>query len=590
MARNICWLHISDLHSRGPKTGWDSERVIESLQQDLSILFDDHGVQPHLVFFTGDAVFGHIGKAPGSRSKQFQEAEKVFEAIRNVYNPSIPKERFFLVPGNHDVNRERVTPDQNKWLDDQNDIQAINEFVESGTLQWERQMERLRDYRKFLQRNEYTHLLTNKDSLIYGIVANIEGMRIGIAGLNSAWSCGRDRERGKLWLGVHRQVESVISSLVESEIRIALIHHPTNWLVEHEVISASQILQRDFDFVLNGHDHTEWVEPLADGHTRIATAAFYDRSDVNNGYNVVEVDLDASNAKVWLRKYDPVGGGWVPRVIKGKTNDGGIWELKSIRSKQRPPSATSIVPQPINPPLIIRENLGEDKNPNREKSDREKLLECMPQLIALVGDMADFLRSEALSGASGPKIANALSLTALHRIQRAFQDYSHGSICCLKIAVSEDLLRCYYPPQTLSHERAFDHVSIEESYSGLALQNNEHIIIPDLSVEQNRIQSPELLASLQKSNVRGLAVWPINIRMPVASTAMDRSKPIADRSKPIAVFKVDFPVVNGLVNNQPTRWLLDFTSKCFALAFQQGLAASTLSFEEFFNMESADEK
>ncbi len=37
--------------------------------------------------------------------EQYEDAAKFFDNIRASFSPEIPKERVFIVPGNHDVNR-----------------------------------------------------------------------------------------------------------------------------------------------------------------------------------------------------------------------------------------------------------------------------------------------------------------------------------------------------------------------------------------------------------------------------------------------------------------------------------------------------
>ena len=42
----------------------------------------------------------------------------------------------------------------------------------------------------------------------------------------------------------------------------------------------------------------------------IAAGACYERSDKENGYNFVRLDLATRQGKVWLRQYENIGGGW----------------------------------------------------------------------------------------------------------------------------------------------------------------------------------------------------------------------------------------------------------------------------------------
>ena len=333
MGRTIAWLHISDLHAGKPRRGWDMCRVTETLVTDLKRMADDHGLRPDFIFFTGDAAFGQIDSGPNETlANQFALAQEFFESVRGAFSPKVLRSRFFLVPGNHDVNRKVVTPDQIEWLDRQEDPYKICDILEKGDMHWRRYMERLKNYRAFLENNGYLHLLKDPDHLIYAVIREVEGVKVGIGGFNSVWSCCRDSkiEKAKLWMGSRWQLAEISSSLRAADFSIALFHHPANWLVGPEDAELWRALERDFKFILHGHEHTEWVTTGFDGWTRIAAGACYERSDKENGYNFVRLDLERGAGEVWLREYDRRGGGWVSGRIYGKTDDRGVWPLDHL--------------------------------------------------------------------------------------------------------------------------------------------------------------------------------------------------------------------------------------------------------------------
>ncbi len=225
--KTLTWLHLSDLHICKIRTGWDSARVLKTLLRDLKQMEKEYGLHPDLFFFTGDVAFGQIGSKPGETiSDQFKEAHTFFEGIRTAFTPHIPKENVFLVPGNHDVNREEILSSQTSWLDQQRNLDDIIRMCQTNNREWRSCMERLADYRRFLSENGYDHLLTDPNRLIYAHQHTVEGVRVGIYGLNSAWSCGREGERGKLWVAGKWQIGHLKSQIDEADLHIALIHHP----------------------------------------------------------------------------------------------------------------------------------------------------------------------------------------------------------------------------------------------------------------------------------------------------------------------------------------------------------------------------
>ena len=70
MSQHLTWLHLSDLHACDPNTGWDAKRVTDTLLADLKRMQKDHGLRPDLIFFTGDAAFGHLGNERGGAHRK----------------------------------------------------------------------------------------------------------------------------------------------------------------------------------------------------------------------------------------------------------------------------------------------------------------------------------------------------------------------------------------------------------------------------------------------------------------------------------------------------------------------------------------
>ena len=329
--RSIVWLHLSDLHNCKEKTGWDAHRVLRPLIKDLKKMEEDHGLIPQVMFFTGDAAFGNIGNVPESTlTEQFDGVHEVLEAVRTAFSTAVPKENIFIVPGNHDVDREEVTPDQTSWLAAQTQAKTVNDLIQKGDRQWQRFVDRLAAYRDFLVRHKYSHLLSDPKRLIYSETRDLHGLKLGIAGFNSAWACGGDGEKGKLWFGGDWQSGELLGKLSKADFLLALIHHPFGWFVEQEDTPLRILFEREFAFHLHGHEHLGWVDAKVDGHVRLAAAACYDSSHMDNGYNFVRLNLDTGEGEVWLRKYDAQGGGWVPRAVAGKTSNDGLWRLGKL--------------------------------------------------------------------------------------------------------------------------------------------------------------------------------------------------------------------------------------------------------------------
>jgi NACHT domain-containing protein/calcineurin-like phosphoesterase family protein len=320
--------------------------VRETLVADLRRL----PYRPDLVFFTGDAAFGHLGDGPGeSIAEQFEEAARFLDAVRQAFTPEIPRRDLYLVPGNHDVDRRKVSKVYSQWLEVQNDLASVRQLIQDAGEDWKMILRRLAPYQTFLAESGLDHLLADRDRAIWAEVRTINGLRVGLAGFNSAWSCGRDKEKGRLWAAGDWQRGTLREKIKGADFSIALVHHPPDWLVEHES-GFRRTLRQDFKFLLHGHEHQDWVTVEDDGFTTISAAACYDRSDRENGYNLVRLDPESGSGQIWLRQYSK-GGGWVARPIYGQAGADGIrtidpWPRRRAASPQaifapRPPAPTA---------------------------------------------------------------------------------------------------------------------------------------------------------------------------------------------------------------------------------------------------------
>lgn len=332
MTETVTWLHISDTHFCIDKHNWDSEEVFDCFFEDLERMRDEYQLYPDLIFFTGDVAYGHVENAGGLTLKsQYEEAKNLLKRILDIF-PHIPTENIFIVPGNHDVNRNLISKSQTEWLESirvnkqKDGSRIINELVKSKDLEWKRYMDRLDDFKGFLQESCYQHLLQDPDRLIYSIIRKVKGFEVGIAGLNSAWSSTGNEEKANLWLGSY-QISDARNKLKKCKLSIVISHHPPNWLTDFEDITISRKIESTFNFYLHGHEHKEWVTPI-ENHYRIASGALYNGFGQKHGYNFVRLFPSENKGEVFFRTYN--NGTWVPNIIGGKTNNEGIYTLKNL--------------------------------------------------------------------------------------------------------------------------------------------------------------------------------------------------------------------------------------------------------------------
>jgi predicted phosphodiesterase len=337
---SIVWLHLSDWHQRGPE--FDRSVVRDALIKDLNRRreLSDALESIDFVVFSGDLVFSGKSYEFDAASREF--LAPVLEAAR------VPKDRVFLVPGNHDLDRGSLDllPPLLKTLKDRT---TVSQWLTTAARR-QALMQPMREYAEFIERLLGSHAPV-EPAYGYWKVLNIRGTRVAIVGMNSAWMCGQHVEDGEvhdyghLILGEPQFYEPLqVSDVKAADLRIAVVHHPYSWLsdvVQRSHVEAS--LRQAFHFVLRGHEHDAHVEVPAgtSGDCAIISAgAAYDRRDYPNGYNFVHLNLKDKRGAVYLRRYDIQRGFHKDTTVTGDASPG-YYQFQIPKSPSLSPETTT---------------------------------------------------------------------------------------------------------------------------------------------------------------------------------------------------------------------------------------------------------
>jgi hypothetical protein len=298
MQKKLNWLHLSDIHFSA-KTVWRDQSYRRSLLIYLNNMFSTNEMlKPALIFCTGDIAFGEATADP--LAKQYDSAKLFFDellAICGTGGKPLAKEQLFIVPGNHDVNRRKINSDaqtalQNYSGDAKNFSQKINQRFNDKSTEFCDAMRRLEEYSYFVK--EYLpHQFDPEGRQHYARILPINGIKVGIAGFNSAWSCAGDEDDRNIWLASNWQFNQSKNLLIDTDVRIGLIHHPVDWFNTADRELATVRIASDFDFWLHGHSHNAWVTPIQ-SHAVIAAGAVGADSSDEFGVNITSVSFDDS--------------------------------------------------------------------------------------------------------------------------------------------------------------------------------------------------------------------------------------------------------------------------------------------------------
>lgn len=320
MKNKITWLHLSDIHFNA-NSEWRDSITRDSFIQYLDVLIKDNPeLKPDLIFCTGDIAFGEIKAS--SLSEQYQQAKDFFDKLLKScgLDAPLPKERLFVVPGNHDVNRQRINQLlQNGLLDsvkDKSDSYYISsKFETSNNSDLKDVLVRLNEYGEFVE-SYLPHQHTDDDRYCFSKTLEVNGVTIGVGGLNSAWSCSGEMDDRSVLLAARWQLNKITTNLRNADIKIGLIHHPVDWLHSSERIEASQRFEQEFDFMLHGHIHNAWINPGI-GHVKIASGAVGAETTEEFGFNITTVDYGSNKVISYLHTKDSKQAGWTIKPISG---------------------------------------------------------------------------------------------------------------------------------------------------------------------------------------------------------------------------------------------------------------------------------
>lgn len=261
----VSWLHVSDFHFQAGNS-YDRDTVLGALVTSVRRFREDDGRKPDLIFATGDV--GQFGAAA-----EYDGAGAFFDAL--LAAAAVPKNRLFVVPGNHDVARG---PGEDL-------LRTLDTAERAGTYFSRRSpLPHIRDKQAAFQQWFDTYFTGIRQFPVTSSCGPVEmvsvnGTKVGILPLNSALFAQGDDDHGKLWLG-HAALKTAVAALKDqgADLNIALMHHPLEWLHDAETAKIRVTLEGAVDILLRGHLHQSDVQScsgLAGTILHLAAGASY---------------------------------------------------------------------------------------------------------------------------------------------------------------------------------------------------------------------------------------------------------------------------------------------------------------------------
>src|SRR5579871_573831 len=320
------FLHISDLHAKGPeeKEPWRRRRVLgDAWLRNLETLLAEEG-RIDFVFFTGDA-------AQSGKPEEYAEVTDFLAALREELG--ISSDRLFVIPGNHDIGRyaQKGVWESMRWhLAATTDLLGVSRWMNGISARpplgfedsWKVAiLEREQAYRAWVK-DELARPELVPEGLGYRSSVLLPGWPspIHIAGLDTAWLCGDEADAGRLLLTENQLGRHLTDDRGDPlrGLRIVLMHHPLHELADGA--SVKRLLSDRADLVLRGHLHqtevVDWIDP--DRRLReLAAGSLYEgglADTYGNSCQFVRLELDSNlrpmEATLRFRSFSPRGGHW----------------------------------------------------------------------------------------------------------------------------------------------------------------------------------------------------------------------------------------------------------------------------------------
>lgn len=297
-------LHVSDLHW-SPSRHTDLKIVVDALLVDIERLRLEQSITPDLIIFSGDLAQGgdEISWLEGGYENLIQPLMR---------QTGLSANQVFLAPGNHDISREdvrKIPTIQDGLRAKLVDTDSVNWHLDSKSSPGDEKSMSLARMKNFYTAHDVYQPFGNHDDLfLRTYTQSVRGCRIGIACLNSSWRCDGepgDNDYRKLLIG-ERNIDRALLDLADCDFRIAVHHHPLDWLHPADQQTTDFLIRRSFDLSCCGHVHTSRPQMMRDAAGTCVTSqagSVYDKRDWFNGYQFIQVDLPTRELKFVVREY-----------------------------------------------------------------------------------------------------------------------------------------------------------------------------------------------------------------------------------------------------------------------------------------------
>ncbi|MCQ2016028.1 metallophosphoesterase family protein [Clostridium butyricum] len=323
MNEQLNWIHLSDVHFNYRDYCTNTMRSL--LLKYLKSLASNQKFD--FVVITGDIVF--------QGGKYDSDLINFINDILGALNLS--KNELFIVPGNHDLKRDKMTSSALENIARENKLIAnLDKELEDG---FKKRQKSFFAFLKKVTSNSYTNTKLHT-------VISLE--KCNLIHLNTSWSCGNKVEEGNLRIGLNRLTEVLKEVEGSEKINIAIGHHTIECFHESERDKImNRFVDQDIDIYLAGHVHQPKYHFEANNN-RILPIFVCGSGMVQdfgtNNFLVGSIDLITNEGKMTYHSWNNSLEKWdidsnVGRLVcKGNQ----IFNIERLKKKDSPPDEVEI--------------------------------------------------------------------------------------------------------------------------------------------------------------------------------------------------------------------------------------------------------
>lgn len=308
-------IHLTDIHLSIDSLLDFQQFYLRALLQDLKQFDSTRKID--LILITGDLVDKGGQSFKKIKQDPYEQFNSLFvDPIINSLN--LDYSRVYVNPGNHDVDESLIEEIVESGLrTNLNTIEKINEYVDKYKNISHSGLERTSEFKKYETkladvRENAIQEITNFES---NYCIDINGIKVGIACLNSAWRCSSKLPDDSLTIGTRQILNAnAFNEKNGTNFNIALLHHPAEYISLIERLEVESFFQTfKFDILLSGHIHSAHVYsyhgPKGRLFVNISKSAFGNprqRTDTfKPGYSIIDLEFlpNEVSVKTFFRKY-----------------------------------------------------------------------------------------------------------------------------------------------------------------------------------------------------------------------------------------------------------------------------------------------